>query len=156
MRRIDLRVNDHAATLDIDDDAMPLLYALRGDLGLHGPKYGCGLGQCGACTVLIDGQAVPLLPPAGSLPAEGRAVTTLEGLGSREAPSRSKGVHRRGRRPMRLLQQRHDHDADRPAGEDPPPTETQVRDELAANLCRCGAHDRILRAASACRGRAEP
>jgi nicotinate dehydrogenase subunit A len=147
MRRIELRVNDRAATLDIDDEAMPLLYALRGDLGLHGPKYGCGLGQCGACAVLVDGEAVRscLLP---AVAAEGRAVTTLEGLGSPEAPSRVQNAF-----------------IEEAAGQcgycsngmiitltallakTPRPTEAQVRDELAANLCRCGAHDRILRAA---------
>ena len=147
MRRIGLRVNERAATLDIDDEAMPLLYALRGDLGLHGPKYGCGLGQCGACTVMIDGQAVRscLLP---AVAAEGRAVTTLEGLGSPEAPSRVQKAF-----------------IDEAAGQcgycsngmimtltallakTPHPTEAEFREELAANLCRCGAHDRILRAA---------
>lgn len=147
MRRVDMRVNGRAAQIEIDDEAMPLLHALRGDLGLSGPKYGCGAGQCGACMVLVDGHAVRscVLP---AVAAEGRGVTTLEGLGSPAAPSRVQQVF-----------------IEEAAGQcgycsngmimsltallakTPRPSEAQVREELAANLCRCGAHDRVIRAA---------
>src|SRR5688572_26517980 len=80
-----LRVNGREATIDSWDPNQPLLYVLRNDLGLHGPRFGCGLGQCGACTVLVDGKAVPgCLTPIKQ--AEGRSITTLEGLGTPEKP----------------------------------------------------------------------
>src|SRR5260370_19737420 len=83
--KIALTVNGKASTVEVDDPQMPLLYALRNDLGLHGPRFGCGLGQCGACTVLVDGNAVrSCLLPVGNV---GKAkVTTLEGLGSSTHP----------------------------------------------------------------------
>ena len=82
---IGLKVNGKAVDLPVDDDAMPLLYALRNDLGLHGPRFGCGLGQCGACTVHVDGRAVrSCITPIGSV--RGKSITTLEGLGSDAAP----------------------------------------------------------------------
>src|SRR5260370_33236447 len=85
MRMITLRVNGTDHPVQLDDDATPLLYVLRDDIGLHGPKFGCGLGQCGACTVHVDGQPVrSCLTPAADV--EGRAIVTLEGLGSPEAP----------------------------------------------------------------------
>src|SRR5450432_2200382 len=83
--QLPLHVNGKAQMIEVDDPGMPLLYALRDDLGLSNPKFGCGLGQCGACTVHVDGQAVrACVTPAAGL--EGRAITTLEGLGSPEAP----------------------------------------------------------------------
>src|SRR6185437_13314817 len=83
--KITLNVNDKTSIVEVDDPQMPLLYALRNDLGLHGPRFGCGLGQCGACTILVDGNAVrSCLLPVGSV---GDAkVTTLEGLGSSTHP----------------------------------------------------------------------
>ena len=95
-----------------DVDAAPdtaLLYVLRNDLELNGPKYGCGLGECGACAVLIDGVAARscVIPIEGCV---GRDIVTLEGLGSRERPDPVQaGLHRRAGRAMRLLPQRHDH-----------------------------------------------
>ena len=98
--------------IDADDTAMPLLYALRDFLALHGPKFGCGLGQCGACTVIVDGQAVRSCQMPVSQ-AAGREITTLEGLGSTvAAASGASRLHRRTGRAMRLLHQRHDHDGD--------------------------------------------
>ena len=94
-----------------------LLYVLRNDLELNGPKFGCGLGECGTCTVLIDGQAARacVIPIDGCV---GRDIVTLEGLGSREHPdSVAAGFHRGAGRAMRLLPQRHDHD-DQSAAED--------------------------------------
>jgi nicotinate dehydrogenase subunit A len=79
---VPLHVNGRQVTVQTDDPEMPLLYALRDDLGLHGPRFGCGLGQCGACTVHVDGEAVrSCVTPLSSLSAQQRIVT-LEGLGS--------------------------------------------------------------------------
>ncbi len=146
MRTITLRVNGTSHAISLDDDAMPLLYALRDDLGLHGPKFGCGLGQCGACTVHVDGQAVrSCLTTAADV--EGRAITTLEGLGSPEAPHPVQAAF--------IAEQ---------AGQcgycsngmimtaaalltrTPHPSEADIRTELAGNLCRCGSHVRVLAA----------
>src|SRR3954462_4549077 len=82
---VQLRVNGTAHEIDADS-ATPLLYVLRGDLGLNGAKFGCGLGQCGACTVMIDGQAAfSCVRPIGTL--VGRDIVTLEALGSADNPS---------------------------------------------------------------------
>jgi nicotinate dehydrogenase subunit A len=84
MARISLRVNRESRVVDVDPTT-PLLYVLRDDLGLHGPRFGCGLAQCGACTVILDGNAVR----SCSVPvtaAQNRSITTLEGLGSVEHP----------------------------------------------------------------------
>jgi nicotinate dehydrogenase subunit A len=83
MANVTLRVNGRWQTIDVDDPNMPLLYALRDNLELHGPKFGCGLGQCGACTVMVDGNAVRSCQTPVSQ-AQGREITTLEGLGSPE------------------------------------------------------------------------
>ena len=146
MRMITLDVNGSRHSVPIDDEAMPLLYALRDTLALRGPRFGCGLGQCGACTVLIDGQAVRScqLPVVA---ATGR-ITTLEGLGSPEAPHRVQeafiaeqagqcGYCSNGMIMTTAALLAHT----------PKPTEREVREALAANLCRCGAHDRVIRAA---------
>ena len=86
VRSVKLNVNGKAVAVDIDDPDMPLLYALRNDLGLHGPRFGCGLGQCGACTVHVDGKAVrSCMTPLSSLGAKAKIVT-LEGLGTPEKP----------------------------------------------------------------------
>ena len=83
MATVTLRVNGREQSLDADDPQMPLLYALRDNLGLQGPKFGCGLGQCGACTVIVDGNAVRSCQMTVTQ-AKGRAITTLEGLGTPE------------------------------------------------------------------------
>src|SRR3974377_428900 len=84
--KITLTVNGKAATINADDPRMPLLYALRDDLGLHGPRFGCGLAQCGACTVHIDGKAVrSCVKPLSSI-TEQNKIVTLEGLGTPERP----------------------------------------------------------------------
>jgi nicotinate dehydrogenase subunit A len=131
--------------LDVDPST-PLLYLLRDDLKLNGAKYGCGLGQCGACTVQVDGKAVfSCLTPIGTL--QGRRVRTVEGLGTIENP----GVLQRAfeaeqaaqcgyctagmlMRAQALLERI------------PSPTDAQIRRHMQANLCRCGTHMRILRA----------
>ena len=93
-RVVSLNVNGMDHQISVDDPDMPLLYALRDDLGLNNPRFGCGLAQCGACTVHIDGVAARSCAiPAASL--EGKRITTLHGLGSPEKP------HRRRRRGSR-------------------------------------------------------
>src|SRR5260221_8672515 len=86
-QQIALNVNGRAVTVAVDDPEMPLLYALRNDLELHGPRFGCGLGQCGACTVLMDGEAVRSCQLPVSAVGDGH-ITTLEGLGTVEKPHR--------------------------------------------------------------------
>jgi nicotinate dehydrogenase subunit A len=84
-----LNVNGHTTTIEVDDPAMPLLYALRNGLGLHGPRFGCGLAQCGACTVHLDGESVrSCVTPLSA--AAGKHVLTLEGLGNPENSIRSR------------------------------------------------------------------
>lgn len=145
MARISLNVNGKRRSLDADPDT-PLLYILRNNLSLNGPKFGCGLAQCGACTVIMDGNAVrSCVTPVGS--AGNRAVTTLEGLGS------SKKMHR--------IQQAFVDEQAVQCGycingmimtakalldKNPKPTDRQIKEALAGNLCRCGTHTRILRA----------
>jgi len=146
MRKLTLHVNGSDHAIDLDDDAMPLLYALRDDLGLRGPKFGCGLGQCGACTVIIDGQAVRSCQLPASAVGEGR-ITTLEGLGSPEAPhpvqaafiAEQAGQCSYCSNGMIMT-------ATALLGRVPHPSEADVRAELAGNLCRCGSHVRVLAA----------
>lgn len=140
-----LQVNGQAASVTAMADT-PLLLVLRNDLQLNGPKYGCGLGECGACTVIIDGVAARscVFPLAG---AEGREITTLEGIGSRECPhpvqqafideqAAQCGYCMNGMiMTAKALLDRNPH-----------PSEAEIRNELSANLCRCGTHIEILRA----------
>jgi nicotinate dehydrogenase subunit A len=146
MRTITLKVNGTNHAVPLDDEAMPLLYALRDDLALHGPKFGCGLGQCGACTVLLDGAAVrSCITPAAT--AEGRAITTLEGLGSPEQPHPVQAAFiaeqaaQCGYCTNGMIMA-----ATALLAKNPRPTEQQIKDELAANLCRCGSHVRVIAA----------
>ena len=142
---IDLRVNGARHALDVPPDA-PLLQVLRNDLHLNGPKYGCGLGQCGACMVLIDGRAArSCVIPAGGV--AGREIVTLEGLGSAasphpvqrafiEAQAAQCGYCLNGMviATVSLL------------NETPHPEPQRVKEALSHNLCRCGTHVEILRA----------
>ncbi len=139
-------LNGRAATVDAWDPEQPLLYALRGPLAVHGPKFGCGLGQCGACAVLVDGQVVRscMLPVSR---AAGKVVTTVEGLGTPEQPDRVQAAFMAEQAAqcgyctsgmivtVKALLAR-----------TPRPTIDQAKHALAGNLCRCGAHTRILRA----------
>ncbi len=123
-----------------------LLAVLRNDLGLNGPKYGCGLGECGACTVLVDGIAArACVIPAGGV--VGRQITTLEGLGTRDKPHPMQqafideqaaqcGYCLNGMVMMAVAL----------LAREPHPSEAQIRQELGANLCRCGTHVEIVRA----------
>lgn len=146
MATMRLRVNGRDAALDIDDPNMPLLYALRDDMALHGAKFGCGLGQCGACTVIVDGEAVrSCQAPVSSL--EGKNIQTLESLGSPDLPSKVQAAFieeqaaQCGYCTNGMIMS-----ATALLAKTPKPTETQVRTALAGNLCRCGSHVRVLRA----------
>ena len=151
---IDLLVNGRVHRLDVDPST-PLLYVLRDDLGLVAAKFGCGLGQCGACTVLVDNQpAYSCLTPVAALP--GRAVTTVEGLGTVRHPGAVQkafeieqaaqcgycipGMMARAEALLRRTTT---------------PSEAEMRAAMSPSLCRCGTHLRILRAvrrAAAMRG----
>ena len=133
-------------SVDSWDPAKPLLYALRGTLGLHGPKFGCGLAQCGACTVLVDSQATrSCMFPVSRV--SGRSVTTLEGLGTPEKPDPVQAAFiaeqaaQCGYCTNGMIM-----DAKALLVRTPKPTIEQVKQGLAGNLCRCGTHTRILRA----------
>jgi len=146
MPTVTLTVNGAARSIDAWDPDMPLLYALRNELGLQAAKFGCGLGQCGACTVLLDDAPVRScsvrLRDAG-----GRRVVTAEGLGSPDKPHAVQaafiaeqaaqcGYCTNGMvmSAVALLRAT------------PRPTREQAQQALAGNLCRCGSHDRVLRA----------
>jgi nicotinate dehydrogenase subunit A len=146
MTQLTLHVNGRDRAITLDDPATPLLYVLRDDLAMHGPKFGCGLGQCGACSVLADGQVVRSCMTKAAAMA-GRKITTLEGLGSPEAPSKVQaafiaeaaaqcGYCTNGMivAATALLDRR------------PHPSETEIRTALAGNLCRCGSHVRVIAA----------
>ena len=142
---IRLDVNGSTHTLDVEPDT-PLLYVLREDLKLNGPKFGCGLNQCGACAVLVDGTAVRSCSFTAAR-AAGRKVTTLEGLGS---PARPHPLQRAfideqaaqcGYCISGMIMS-----AKELLDRNPRPSERDVRTALAGNLCRCGTHNRIVRA----------
>ena len=142
---INLKVNGVPRSVTAEPDT-PLLYVLRNDFELNGAKYGCGLSQCGACTVLIDGQAVrSCVTPISAL--EKSEITTIEGLGTIDKPH--------------VLQQAFIEEQAAQCGyctngmimsakelldRNPRPSEPDVRAALAGNLCRCGTHNRIIRA----------
>lgn len=144
-KKYTLHVNGRRRSVHADPD-MPLLYALRNDLGLKGPRFGCGLGQCGACTVIINGQATrSCITPVSA--AAGHPITTLEGLGSSHHPHPVQAAFIEEQAAQcgyctngmimsskALL----DHT--------PHPSDEQIREALAGNLCRCGTHTRIIAA----------
>jgi nicotinate dehydrogenase subunit A len=140
-----LTVNGHEHELDAEPDT-PLLYVLRDQLGLNGAKFGCGLGQCGACTVMLNSEAVfSCLTPL--LLAAGKEVTTVEGLGTQKSPGPMQrafieeqaaqcgfcipGMMMRAQALLR---------------KNPSPTDADIRAAMEPNLCRCGTHMRIMRA----------
>jgi len=140
-----LKVNGRAQEVAVPDDT-PLLYVLRNDLRLNGPKYGCGLSQCGSCTVLVDGQAVrSCVTPVGSV--TGQDITTLEGLGTLEKPSKlqqafiDEQAAQCGYCMNGMIMS-----AQALLNKSPKPSEAQVRSALDGNLCRCGVHNRVVRA----------
>ena len=143
---VSLYVNDRAVTIIVDDPGMPLLYALRDNLELKGPRFGCGLGQCGACAVLLDGE--PELSCKTSLSAAAnRKVVTLEGLGGPETPSPvqrafiDEQAAQCGYCLNGMIIQ-----ATALLAKSKNPTVGEIRKALADNLCRCGTHLRVVRA----------
>ena len=140
-----VKVNGNVLTVSVEPDT-PLLYILRNDFELNGPRFGCGLAQCGACTVMIEGKAVrSCSTPVSEVGA--KSVMTLEGLGTAQKPH--------------PLQQAFIEEQAAQCGycsngmimtakalldKTPKPTEAQVKKALAANYCRCGTHNRIVRA----------
>ena len=141
-----LRVNGRDKTVDSWDPDQPLLYILRDGLGLSGTKFGCGLGQCGACTVLMNGQAVrSCVTPVNK--AAGQSITTLEGLGTPEKPNRLQSAFiaeqaaQCGYCTNGMIVA-----ATALLGRNPKPKEADIRAALAGNLCRCGSHVRVIAA----------
>src|SRR5499427_3095837 len=142
---ISLKVNGAIRSVDAVPDT-PLLYVLRNDLELNGAKYGCAMTQCGACTVLINGAARrSCVTPVGSI--EGNEVTTLEGLGTLEKlhPLQKAFIDEQAAQCGYCANGMIIAAADL-LKRNPQPTEAQVREGLAGNLCRCGSHNRIVRA----------
>jgi nicotinate dehydrogenase subunit A len=146
-----LRINGSSRTIETTDPDKPLLYVLRG-IGLTATKFGCGLGQCGACTILVDGKSQRSCSTSIAA-VQGKSVTTLEGLGSAVQPHPIQQAFIKEQVPQcgyctsgmimgaaALLLEK------------PKPTEVDVRSALDGNLCRCGTHVRVVRAVLAASG----
>jgi len=140
-----LQVNGESRSVVVEPDT-PLLYILRNDLELNGPRFGCGLSQCGACTVLVDGRPTrSCVTAVSSLGA--KSVTTLEGLGTKDKlhPLQKAFIEEQaaqcGYCTNGMIMA-----AKALLDKTPKPTETQIKKALAANFCRCGTHNRIVRA----------
>lgn len=145
-RNMTLRVNGFERIVFVDDPATPLLYILRNDLSLHAPRFGCGLGQCGACTVHLDGNAVrSCVTPVFSVGR--KEVVTLEGLGTVDNlhPVQAAFIEEQAvqcgycingmiMQSAAFLRQKQ------------APSVAEIKEALASNLCRCGSHERIVRA----------
>jgi len=147
MPKKQLTVNGKRVTINIDDPDMPLLYALRDNLALHGPRFGCGLSQCGSCTVHVDGKAVrSCVMPLSSLKAN-QKVVTLEGLGSRNKlhPVQRAFIEEQAAQCGYCINGMIMESAAFLAT-NKKPTDEQIKQALANNLCRCGTHDRIVKA----------
>jgi nicotinate dehydrogenase subunit A len=142
---ITLNVNGAKHQIDADP-ATPLLYVLRNDLALNGAKFGCGLGQCGSCMVMVEGEAVlSCVTPIMLL--EGREITTVEGLGTIEEPSpvQAAFIEMQAAQcgyciPGMMMS------AQALLQKNPAPSDEDIRNALSTNLCRCGTHMRILAA----------
>lgn len=138
-------LNGRRVSVDAEPDT-PLLYVLRNDLELNAAKFGCGLGQCGACTVLVEGEPIfSCLTPVSMV--EGKKVTTLEGLGTIADPGKLQEAFIAEQAaqcgyciPGMMMR------AAALLAKTPHPSDAQVREALQPNLCRCGTHMRILRA----------
>ena len=152
MPKISLRVNGKARTVDTEPD-VPLLYVLRNDLELNGPKFGCGMAQCGACTVIMDGNAIrSCVTPVGAV--QEKPITTLEGLGTTQK--------------LHKIQQAFVDEQAAQCGycingmimttkalldKNPKPSDDEIKRALDGNLCRCGTHIRIVKAVKRAAGR---
>lgn len=144
-RRLRLNVNREARDVEVEDDE-PLLYALRNQLGLNGPRFGCGLAQCGSCAVLVDGVSMRscVLPATA---AANKSVVTLEGLGDAVNPSRvqqafiDEQAMQCGYCSNGMIMA-----ATALLAKNPKPTRADIVKALDATLCRCGSHNRIIRA----------
>jgi nicotinate dehydrogenase subunit A len=142
-----LRLNVNGATREVPaDPETPLLYVLRNDLKLKGARYGCGLGQCGACTVIVDGKAVQSCDVPVSA-VVGKSITTIEGIGTPDAPHPlqrafiGEQAAQCGYCLSGIIMS-----AKALLDRNPSPAEADIREALQGNLCRCGTHTRILRA----------
>jgi nicotinate dehydrogenase subunit A len=146
MPSIELNVNGGTRTVDVRDPEQPLLYVLRNDLGLTGAKFGCGLGQCGACTVVVDGAAVRacVLPVSA---VRGKKIMTIEGLGTLDKPHAVQAAF--------VAEQAAQCGYCTPGivmsaaalfSRKPDPSMEEVKAALAGNLCKCGSHQRVLNA----------
>jgi nicotinate dehydrogenase subunit A len=150
-----LSVNGKRVRITIDDRDMPLLYALRGNLALKGPRFGCGLAQCGACTVHVDGKAVrSCVTPLSTLTSD-QEIVTLEGLGTPHKPHSVQAAF--------IAEQAAQcgycingmiMESAAFLATNKKPTEAQIKQALANNLCRCGTHARIIRAVKRAAGTA--
>jgi nicotinate dehydrogenase subunit A len=140
-----INVNGEAREVAADPET-PLLYVLRNDLGLKGARYGCGLGLCGACTVIVDGKAVQSCDVPVSAVADKR-ITTIEGIGTADAPHPlqrafiEKQAAQCGYCITGIIMS-----AKALLDTNPKPSDGEIREALERNLCRCGTHTRILRA----------
>jgi len=144
-KRIELNVNNTRHTIEAEPD-MPLLYALRDDLGMKDPRFGCGLAQCGACTVLVNGEPTrSCVTPVDAL--AGKSITTLSGIGNADKPHKVQAAFIAEQVPqcgyclngwimttVALLEK------------NPRPNDAQIREALTGLKCRCGTHASILRA----------
>src|SRR5438105_14594751 len=146
MPRYSFRLNGKPVTVDSWDPEQPLLYVLRGNLALHGAEFGCGLGECGACTVIVDKTATRSCQLPVSR-AAGRDITTLEGLGTPEKPDAVQAAFiaeqagQCGYCSNGMIMT-----AKALLARTPKPTVDQITHALEGNLCRCGTHTRIMRA----------
>jgi nicotinate dehydrogenase subunit A len=145
MASITLNVNGKSRTVDTDPTT-PLLYVLRDDLELNGPRFGCGLSQCGACTVIVNGAAVRSCSVAVSS-VQGKSITKLEGLGSVEHPHYlQKAFIEEQAAQCGFCMNGIIMNAKLLLDKTPNPTESEIRQGLAGVLCRCGSHARVIRA----------
>jgi nicotinate dehydrogenase subunit A len=150
-----LNVNGRSRTISIDDPEMPLMYALRDNLELNGPLFGCGLAQCGACTVHVDGKAVRSCVYPLSKVGSAQAVVTIEGLrrGNRMHPVQRAFIEEQAVQCGYCINGMIMEAAAFLAG-NKNPSEADIKKALANNICRCGTHTRIVRAVKRAAGAA--
>ena len=145
-QQLTFQVDGRARSIEIDDPAMPLLYALRDELGLINPRFGCGLGQCGSCTVHVDGRSVrSCITPVRSV--EGKTITTLAGVGTPESPHpiQKAWIEEQVNQCAYCINgwvmtavELYDRN--------PRPTDEQIKAAFAPLICRCGTHSAAVRA----------